>query len=166
MPIKLISLTCPSCGGQLEMPVDTKDFYCQYCGTHVYADDGSTKLNINANINQTVTIRDEAALRRLDIEERRERERQEKDRERQERRNPSDSADYRKRWLRILIGYPISFALLFVGSAIFSVIVGTIFGLNTDALDDVLVRIIALYLFVGFPVWLTYIILKRPRKRE
>ena len=166
MPIKLISLTCPSCGGQLEMPVDTKDFYCQYCGTHVYADDGSTKLNINANINQTVTIRDEAALRRLDIEERRERERQEKDRERQERRSPSDSADYRKRWLRILIGYPISFILVFIGTALISAIINTVFELNTDTLDDILVMIVVLYLFIGFPIWVIYLILKRPRKRE
>ena len=98
-------------------------------------------------------------------EARKERERQEKDRERQERRSPSDSADYRKRWLRVLIGYPISFILVFISTALISAICNTVFEFNTDTLDDILVKIVVLYLFIGFPIWLVYIILKRPRKR-
>ena len=37
MPVKLIPLTCPSCGGQLEIPDELRDFYCQYCGTAIKA---------------------------------------------------------------------------------------------------------------------------------
>ena len=166
MPIKLISLTCPNCGGQLEMPVDAKDFYCQYCGSHVYTDDGSTTININ----QTITIRDEAALRRMDLEERKEQERRtrelERDRERQERTNPSDPAGYRKRWLFLLLFYPVSFALVFVGTAVISSIASVLFEMNTESMDRVLVRIVALYLLIGLPAWIVYVIVKRPRRKR
>lgn len=164
MPVKLIPLTCPSCGGQLEIPDEPRDFYCQYCGTRIRLDDGSTKLNINANINKTVTIRDEAALRRLEIEERRERERQEEELELERRRNANSMRDYRKRWLRLLFGYPITFVLLFFGSGVLSVILAVVFGLNTDPFNNFVANLLALYLLLGVPAWIIYIIVKRPRK--
>lgn len=164
MPVKLIPLTCPNCGGQLEMPVEAEDFYCQYCGTHIYTDDGSTKLNISANINKTVTIRDEAALRRLEIEERREREKQEEELELKRRRNANSMKDYRSRWLRLLLGFPISFVVLFVGSGVLSVIFAVVFGLNTESFDNFVATLLALYLLLGVPAWIIYVIVKRPRK--
>ena len=152
MPIKLIPLTCPSCGAQLEVPADKEDFYCGYCGTRVHADDGTTKISID----QTVTIRDEAALRRIEIEERRER-------ERQDRREAGRHLD-RRRWLRLIFLYPVLLAAVFVGSAVLSGLASALFGVNTDSFGTAMASLITLCLFIGTPVWIVLIILKRPRK--
>ena len=61
MPVTLVPLTCPSCGGQLQIPEGTKQCYCNFCGTQIVVDDGSINLNIH----------DEADLRRVRNEERR-----------------------------------------------------------------------------------------------
>jgi hypothetical protein len=160
MSVKLISLTCPNCGGQLELPDEPRDFYCQYCGTRIRLDDGST----NININQTVTIRDEAELRRLDILERREREQREKDLERERRRHPTDPKESQQRWRRLLLGFPISFAVLFVGAAFFSATLDVAFEVDTTRFDDMMPRLLTAYLVFGLPVWIAFVIVKRPRK--
>lgn len=106
MPIKLIALTCPRCGGSLEMPVDSETFYCKYCGALIYADDGSTKLQIEANVRGTidanvdanVRLRDEAEMRRVELEER------------MERRDRVEA--YRKRWRRQLWLVPLASSFL------------------------------------------------------
>lgn len=161
MPVKLIPMTCPSCGGQLEIPDDLQDFYCQYCGTRIHLDDGST----NININQTVTIRDEAELRRLDILERRQQEQREKELERERRQHPTDPKELRQRWRRLLFGFPVSFIVLFVGTALFSSMLDVLFEVDTTQFDYLVPRLLAAYLVFGLPVWLAFVITKRPRKR-
>lgn len=160
MPVKLIPLTCPSCGGQLEIPDEPRDFYCQYCGTRIRLDDGST----NININQTVTIRDEAELRRLDILERNQQEQREKELERERRKHPTDPKEYQQRWRRILLGFPISFAVLFVGTALISAMLDVVFEVDTTQFDDMMPRLLTAYFGLGLPVWIGFVIAKRPRK--
>lgn len=111
MSVKLIALTCPRCGGSLEMPVDSDTFYCKYCGALVYADDGSTKIQIDANVRSSidanvkadVKLHDEAEMRRIELEDRR-----------------ANVEAYRKRWRRQIWEIPaLSFlvgALLFAAS--------------------------------------------------
>lgn len=36
--MKLIKLTCPNCGGKLEMDTDDKKVYCPYCGQKLFVD--------------------------------------------------------------------------------------------------------------------------------
>lgn len=117
MPIKLVSLSCPKCGGDLEMPVESEVFYCKYCGALVYADDDSEKLhidadisgnitaNVNANVNANVSLHDEAAMRRLEMEERRERK--------------EELESYKKRWQKQIRHVLLLIAVLgfFVGFA-------------------------------------------------
>lgn len=160
MPVKLIPLTCPSCGGQLEIPDEPRDFYCQYCGTRIRLDDGST----NININQTVTIRDEAELRRLDILERKQQEQREKELERERRQHPTDPMEYRQRWRRLLLGFPLSFVLLFVGTAFFSAMLDVVFEVDTTQFDNIVPRLLTAYFGLGLPVWIAYVIVKRPRR--
>lgn len=164
MSVKLIPMTCPSCGGQLEIPDDLQDFYCQYCGTRIHLDDGSTNININANINQTVTIRDEAELRRLDILERKEREQREKELERERRKHPTDPKESQLRWRRLLLGFPISFVVLFAGTAFFSAMLNVVFEVDTAQFDDMMPRLLTAYFGLGLPAWVAFVITKRPRK--
>lgn len=37
--MKLINLTCPQCGAQLQVDADKKTVYCQYCGAKLLIDD-------------------------------------------------------------------------------------------------------------------------------
>lgn len=41
MAVKLIAMTCPSCGAKLDVPADKKVCFCTYCGTKILVDDGS-----------------------------------------------------------------------------------------------------------------------------
>lgn len=36
--MKLIKLTCPNCGGKLEIDTDNKKVYCPYCGQKLFVD--------------------------------------------------------------------------------------------------------------------------------
>ncbi len=47
MSVTLVPLTCPSCGGQLQIPEGTRQCYCTYCGTQIVVDDGSINLNVH-----------------------------------------------------------------------------------------------------------------------
>lgn len=59
--IKMVSVVCPECRANLEIAPDRKMCYCQYCGTKVMIDDGST----------THTYRkiDEARIKEAEIKE-------------------------------------------------------------------------------------------------
>ncbi|MBQ6991103.1 MAG: hypothetical protein IJN58_08600 [Clostridia bacterium] len=59
--MKVISLKCPECNATLSIEGDRKYCFCQYCGTKILIDDGST----------THTYRkvDEARIREADIQE-------------------------------------------------------------------------------------------------
>ena len=59
--MKIISLKCPECNATLSIEGDRKYCFCQYCGTKILIDDGST----------THTYRkvDEARIREADVKE-------------------------------------------------------------------------------------------------
>lgn len=63
--MKLVNLTCPKCGGELDIKLDEgkHDTFCSYCGNHIYLDDGNQVI-----IHKTV---DETRLKELEIEEKR-----------------------------------------------------------------------------------------------
>ena len=70
------SLKCPNCGAALEIPEERKTFFCKYCGSQIYIDDGKITIDINTNINIDNRYTDVARLRELELQEQ-ERERQE-----------------------------------------------------------------------------------------
>ena len=59
--IKTISLKCPECNANLSVDGDLKQCFCQYCGTKILIDDGST----------THTYRqvDEARLKEAEVQQ-------------------------------------------------------------------------------------------------
>ena len=50
--MKLISLTCPSCGAKLQVDSERKKAYCTYCGSHLLIDDEVKKVQYE-NAEQT-----------------------------------------------------------------------------------------------------------------
>lgn len=69
--VKMIPLTCPSCGATLEVRNDTKTCFCTYCGTKLLIDDGSktVTINKNVNINNTNTYVDQAELEKIKLQQ-------------------------------------------------------------------------------------------------
>ena len=51
--MKLHKLTCPNCGGMLNMKIadDTTSVFCPYCGQRFWVDDEKREYTINKNIN-------------------------------------------------------------------------------------------------------------------
>ena len=98
--VSLIPLTCPKCGGQLQIPPETSKCYCTYCGTQIIVDDGSTTIHVHNY--------DEAELKRIELE-----------RERLTREGDEQVAwsERRKKWRIALLAY---FAIIFILSAISS----------------------------------------------
>lgn len=63
--MKIHNLTCPSCGGTLDINIDKcKQIFCPYCGQRFLVDDEKTYVEINKNININKTERkiDEAEI--------------------------------------------------------------------------------------------------------
>lgn len=51
--MKLYSLTCPYCEGNLEIKLDNnKEIFCPYCGRKFLVDDGKQTININVDVNK------------------------------------------------------------------------------------------------------------------
>ncbi len=67
--VKMVPLTCPSCGATLEVRNDTKTCFCTYCGTKLLIDDGSKTVTINKNININKVTRDETKIEEIRIKE-------------------------------------------------------------------------------------------------
>ncbi|MBR4446091.1 MAG: TM2 domain-containing protein [Solobacterium sp.] len=63
--MKLIKMTCPSCGANLELQTDNAVAFCQYCGAKLMLDDESVNVNI------TNRFVDEAQIKALDLEKQR-----------------------------------------------------------------------------------------------
>lgn len=40
--MEMIPIVCPRCGGSIHVPVGRKTCFCTYCGSQLYANDGST----------------------------------------------------------------------------------------------------------------------------
>lgn len=72
--MKIISLTCPKCGGNLE---DIKfmngrnDTYCQFCGNHIFLEDNNTHTFVHRTV-------DEVKMRELEYRIQREEEQRRK----------------------------------------------------------------------------------------
>ena len=57
--MEMISLKCPSCGGAVDIEEGHDSCLCPYCGTRLYLDDGTIRIN----------IRDEAKLKEAEANE-------------------------------------------------------------------------------------------------
>ena len=72
--IKMVSVVCPECRANLEIDRNRKMCYCQYCGTKILIDDGSTTHTYRkvdeARIKEA-EIREVIRLKELEIEEKR-----------------------------------------------------------------------------------------------
>ena len=68
--MKLYQLKCPACGGNIEIEQDKEYCFCIYCGTKIYINDGTQKIEVNKNINYHKTYTDEAKIRKIESEER------------------------------------------------------------------------------------------------
>lgn len=68
--MKLYQLKCPACGGNIEIEQDKEYCFCIYCGTKIYINDGTQKIEINKNINYHKTYTDEAKILKIEAEER------------------------------------------------------------------------------------------------
>lgn len=70
--VKTISLKCPECGAELSIEEDRKQCFCQYCGSKILIDDGSTTHTYRkvdeARIKEA-EVRESLRLKELELEE-------------------------------------------------------------------------------------------------
>lgn len=71
--VKIISLKCPECNANISIEKDRKYCFCQYCGTKIIIDDGSTvhtyrKID-DARIKEA-EVKEAVRLKELEIKER------------------------------------------------------------------------------------------------
>ena len=57
--VKLVELSCPSCGASIQVGADRKECFCSFCGAKAILDDGSV----------TTHIIDEAKIREAEANE-------------------------------------------------------------------------------------------------
>ena len=117
--MKLKKLECPYCGGSVSIDKNLDSCFCPYCGRQFSVDDEVQRIEIKKS--ETVSYRDEAKLRELELKEQA-RERQEEEiRKRSERKAQiaQELQIKRKRWWKWLI---IWFAL-WIGLIILALLV-------------------------------------------
>lgn len=68
--VKMVPLTCPKCGANLEARSDIKTCFCTYCGAKLLIDDGSKTVTINKNVNINKVTRDDTKIEETRIKER------------------------------------------------------------------------------------------------
>ncbi|MDO4797045.1 MAG: hypothetical protein Q4A01_03390 [Coriobacteriales bacterium] len=130
MPVKVVPLTCPNCGGRLEIPTDLKQCFCTYCGTRIAIDDGSVTIHVHNY--------DEAELRRIELEN---------ERHEQEEREEASRAKKRKVWRIALLAYiAITLLMAAISGAIKSVLPVVYDGVSTLMAIFLIVGAIALFL--------------------
>lgn len=70
--VKTISLKCPECGAELSVGEDRKQCFCQYCGSKILIDDGST-MHTYRKIDEArikeAEVRESLRLKELELEE-------------------------------------------------------------------------------------------------
>ena len=72
--INTISLKCPECNANLSVDESLKQCFCQYCGTKIMLDDGSTNYvyrKVDEARIKEAEIRENIRLRELELEEKR-----------------------------------------------------------------------------------------------
>ena len=57
--MEMIPISCPRCGGSIHVPAGRRTCFCTYCGSQLYADDGSTIVEYR--------VIDEARIREAEI---------------------------------------------------------------------------------------------------
>ena len=102
--MELFKLVCPNCGSNINLDRKTDACFCPYCGTKFILDDGTV------HVNQTVTYRDEAKLRELELKEE-ERKRKEKEEHDAAQRQKEQNAAARK----FKIWFFIIFSIIVMG---------------------------------------------------
>lgn len=142
---ELVSLRCPCCTGKLAIKPDQKFVLCPYCGSNLFFDDG--------NVTITKKHIDEAAIKRIEAEERIEL----RTLELQER---AELRAAQRRTLPVkLVIIWVLLCILFVSIAVFghrvNETVGAVFGIIS-------------YVFVSLPIVgvITFVILKRNETRK
>ena len=88
MAVSLVPLSCPKCGGQLQIPQGVREVQCSFCGTQITVDDGSQTLHVHKY--------DEAELKRLELEQ---------EKLKQEQMEAQKLEEHRKLWRKALIIY-------------------------------------------------------------
>lgn len=70
--MRLITLKCPECNGKISVCEIDRYCFCNYCGSKIYLDDETQKINISHNVNISRTTRhiDETELERIRSKER------------------------------------------------------------------------------------------------
>ena len=70
--MKVLALKCPNCDASIK---DEKISFCPYCGSKLFIDDGTRRVEINKNIHISQSVskyqKDEAAILRAKIEDKR-----------------------------------------------------------------------------------------------
>ena len=95
--MNLIPLTCPNCGANLKIEEDRDFCFCSYCGSKILLDDNTITIQ-NRIIDEAKIRRVEQDRKRFESQERAEQERQQA----------------KQTWKKILIGWLIGLAVLFV----------------------------------------------------
>nr|WP_300870684.1 hypothetical protein [uncultured Acetatifactor sp.] len=67
--VKIISVKCPECNASISIEDNRKECFCQYCGTKIIIDDGST-MHTYRKIDEARIKEAEAHLKELEIKER------------------------------------------------------------------------------------------------
>lgn len=108
--MRMYQLKCPACGGAIEIDGNRDSCFCSYCGTKVYVNDETHRVEITKNINYHKTYTDEAKIRKIESEERMQERKSAVERE--ERKN--------KKWsalgtVLIVLACVIGYCVLFIG---------------------------------------------------
>ena len=59
--MEIVEIKCPNCQGIIHITAGRKDTYCEFCGSHLFFDDGNRVIT-NVNVS-----RDETELKKLDM---------------------------------------------------------------------------------------------------
>ena len=68
--MRMYQLKCPACGASIEVERNRDSCFCSYCGTKVYVDDETHRVEITKNIRYHKIYTDEAKIRKIESEER------------------------------------------------------------------------------------------------
>lgn len=59
--MEIVEIKCPNCQGNIHITAGRKETYCEFCGSHLFFDDGN-RVVTNVNVS-----RDETELKKLDM---------------------------------------------------------------------------------------------------
>ena len=68
--MRMYLLKCPECGAELEVEPERVSCFCSYCGSKVYLDDNTKRVEITKNIKYHKTYTNEAKIKDIESRER------------------------------------------------------------------------------------------------